>query len=61
MTGSLRQAWEYFAAALWEPLADHASAPTDLFSDLFEAVDDHLAIATPEPAFEEIRKTRPGP
>jgi len=55
MTGSLRQVWEYTASELWEPLAAHASAPLDLFSDLFEAVDDYLAIATPEQTFEELR------
>jgi len=55
MTGSLRQSWIYMPADLWEPLAAHASTPPDLFSDLFEAVDDFLAVATPEPQFEEVR------
>ena len=55
MTGSLRQAWEYVATELWEPLAAHAAAPPDLFSDLFKVVDDYLAVATPEPTFEVIR------
>src|SRR6266540_7537805 len=55
MNGSLRQAWEYTVVELWEPLAAHTSTPPDLFSDLFEAVDDYLAIATPEQTFEEIR------
>lgn len=55
MSGNLRQAWEYFAAELWERLAAHASAPPDLFSDLFREVDPHLAITTPEATFEVIR------
>lgn len=55
MSGSLRQAWEYLPVELWEPLAAHASAPPDLFSDLFKVVDDYLAIATPDPTFEMIR------
>ncbi len=55
MTGSLRQAWEYFAAEVWEPLGTHAAAPPDLFSDLFEVVNDYLAVATPESTFEVIR------
>ena len=55
MTGSLRQAWEYTVAEVWEPLAAHASPPPDLFSDLLEAVDDYLAIATLEQTFEELR------
>lgn len=55
MTGSLRQAWEYTVAEVWAPLAAHASMPPDLFSDLFEVVDDYLVIATLEKTFEEIR------
>jgi len=48
MTGSLRQAWIYTPSEVWEQLAAHASAPPDLFSDLFMAVDDSLAVATPK-------------
>jgi hypothetical protein len=59
MTGSLRQAWIYTPADLWEPLAAYStkdvSAPPDLFSDLFMAVDDSLAVATPEAQLEQIR------
>ena len=53
MTGSLRQAWIYTPTDLWEQLASFAAkdvvAPPDLFSDLFIAVDDYLAVATVEP------------
>src|SRR5208283_4772416 len=63
MTGSLRQAWIYTPADIWEQLAAHASAPPDLFSDLFMAVDDYLSVATLEPQLEQIRndpiKARP--
>ncbi len=49
MSGSLRHAWDYLATELWEPLADYstkdAAAPPDLFSDLFECVNDHLSVA----------------
>lgn len=55
MSGSLRRAWEYSAVELWEPLAAHAAVPPDLFSDLFNVVDDYLAVATPEPALAVIR------
>lgn len=59
MTGSLRQAWIYTPSDLWKPLAAYAtkdaSAPSDLFNDLFKVVDDFLSVATPEAQFEEIR------
>jgi len=59
MTGSLRQAWIYTPTDLWEQLASFAAkdvvAPPDLFSDLFIAVDDYLAVATVEPQLEQIR------
>lgn len=55
MTGSLRQAWIYTPADIWEQLASHKSAPPDLFSNLFMAVDDYLAVATPEAQLEQIR------
>jgi len=59
MNDSLRHAWIYTAADLWEPLANYsaknAAAPPDLFSDLFVAVDDHLSSSTPEQIFEELR------
>ena len=47
MSGSLRQAWDYLAAELWEPLANYsagnATAPPDLFSDLFVTADDFIS------------------
>lgn len=55
MTGNFRQAWIYTPADLWEPLATHASAPPDLFSDLFMAVDEALAVATPDAQLQQIR------
>lgn len=55
MNGNLRHAWIYTAADLWEPLAVYSAGPPDLFSDLYEAVDDYLAVATPKPQFEAIR------
>lgn len=61
MSGSLRHAWEYLAAELWEPLADYsakdAAAPPDLFSDLFAEANDHLAVPQDEkgPRFLSIR------
>lgn len=55
MTGSLRQAWEYAVADLWEPLAAHSNAPPGLFSDLFEVVNDYLAVATQNERLAEIR------
>ena len=49
MSGSLRRAWEYLAAELWEPLAEYAgddgAAPADLFGDLFAEASDYLALA----------------
>jgi hypothetical protein len=55
MSGSLRQAWTYTPTDVWEPLAAHTSAPPDLFTDLFMAVDDHLAVATAETQLAQIR------
>jgi hypothetical protein len=61
MSGSLRHAWEYLAAELWEPLADYsakgAAAPPDLFSDLFAEANEHLAVPQDErgPRFLSIR------
>ncbi len=55
MTGNLRQAWEYTAAELWEPLAAYASAPSGLFKDLFETVNDYLATTISKQTLEEIR------
>jgi hypothetical protein len=47
MSGSLRSTWQYLYSELWEPLADYStaedSAPSDLFSDLYEAADDFLS------------------
>lgn len=62
MSGSLRQAWEYFGADLWEPLANYStkgtSAPSDLFSDLFETADDFLS---PHPTDAELEEARNNP
>lgn len=59
MSGSLRHAWEYLPAELWEPLADYsakdATAPPDLFSDLFAAADEFLS---PRPTDTELEETR---
>jgi hypothetical protein len=59
MSGSLRHAWEYLAAELWEPLADYstkdAAAPPDLFSDLFAAADEFLSPRPPDTELEEAR------
>jgi len=59
MSGSLRNAWEYLAAELWEPLADYAAkdtaAPQDLFSDLFAAADEFLS---PRPTDTELEEAR---
>ncbi|KAB2969330.1 MAG: hypothetical protein F9K18_01475 [Thermoanaerobaculia bacterium] len=47
MSGSLRHAWEYLAAEMWEPLADYSAtsgaAPPDLFSDLYATADEFLS------------------
>lgn len=62
MSGSLRSAWDYLGAELWEPLADYstsdASAPPDLFSDLFAIADDFLS---PRPTTGELEETRNNP
>ena len=59
MSGSLRHAWEYLAAELWEPLADYsateAAAPPDLFSDFFAAADEFLSPRPTETEVEEVR------
>jgi hypothetical protein len=36
------------------PLADHGSAPVDLFTKLFEFVDDYLSLQTPDTLLEHI-------
>jgi len=62
MSGSLRHAWEYLAAELWEPLADYSAkdtaAPPDLFSDLFAAADEFLS---PRPTDSELEEARNNP
>lgn len=62
MSGSLRHAWDYLAAELWEPLADYsvrdAAAPPDLFSDLFTAANDFLS---PRPTDIEVGEARNNP
>lgn len=61
MSGSLRSAWEYLAAELWEPLAEYsvknAAAPSDLFRDLFAEANEHLAVPQDEkgPRFVSVR------
>lgn len=59
MSGSLRHAWEYLAAELWEPLADYSAkdtaAPPDLFSDLFAAADEFLSPRSTDTELEEAR------
>lgn len=58
MTGSLRQAWIYTPTDLWELLSTFstkdASAPPDFFTDLFESVNDYLAVPTPELELGEV-------
>jgi hypothetical protein len=54
MSGSFRSHWEYMSADAWDPLAAHEKAPPDLFGDLFDAVDDYLALPTSEAVLEEI-------
>ena len=62
MSGSLRHAWEYLAAELWEPLANYSAkdtaAPPDLFSDLFAAADEFLS---PRPTDSELEEARNNP
>jgi len=62
MSGSLRHAWEYLAAELWEPLADYsakdAAAPQDLFTDLFATADEYLS---PRPTDTELEEARNDP
>jgi hypothetical protein len=59
MSGTLRQAWDYFTADLWEPLADYSAkdavAPSGLFGDLFESADYYLS---PHPAGTELEEAR---
>jgi len=54
MIGGLRNHWSYSAQEIWEPLASHEQAPQDLFSDLYNEVEDHLGVDTPQALFEEI-------
>jgi len=62
MSGSLRHAWAYLAAELWEPLAEYsakdAAAPPDLFSDLFAAADEFLS---PRPTDTDLEGARNDP
>src|SRR3972149_8224499 len=62
MSGSLRHAWDYLAAELWDPLAEYSTkdavAPLDLFSDLFGAVDEFLS---PRPTDTELQESRNNP
>ena len=62
MTGSLRNAWDYLSAEVWQPLADRpvqdATAPPDLFSDLFALADDYLS---PGPTVVELEEARNDP
>jgi len=54
MTGNLRSQWEFTPDEIWERLVAHDQAPLSLFTDLFTAVDDHLALPTPVAQFDEI-------
>lgn len=55
MSGSLKQAWDYFCADVWGGLAAHANVPPDLFSDLYMEADGFLTIPTTEAALAAIR------
>jgi hypothetical protein len=55
MIGSLRHHWEYAASEVWEPLAAHEKAPISLFNDLYDVVDEFLALPTSDDLYEEIR------
>ncbi len=55
MIGNLRNHWSYTVQEIWEPLATHEQAPQDLFSDLYNEVEDHLGVHTSQALFEEIR------
>jgi hypothetical protein len=55
MSGSLRNHWSYTAQEIWDPLASHEQAPQDLFSDLYNEVEDHLGVRTSQALFGEIR------
>ena len=55
MTGSFRNHWEYTVEEVWEPLSAHEKSPADLFSDLYDAVDEYLALPTTDALFAEIR------
>ncbi len=55
MIGSLRSHWIYTTQEIWEPLASLEQAPQDLFSDLYNEVEDHLGVHTSQALFEEIR------
>jgi hypothetical protein len=62
MSGNLRNAWEYFAAEIWEPLArfdgQDGPAPADLFSDLFVSAEEFLS---PPPTAAELEEARNSP
>ena len=55
MSGSLKRIWDYLADEVWRPLSDYsikgASAPPDLFGDLFELAADYLS---PNPSAAEL-------
>lgn len=55
MIGSLRSHWEYTPVDIWALLASHENAPPDLFNDLYDAVEEFLALPTADALFEEIR------
>lgn len=59
MNGSLRYAWQYFAADIWNPLAAYSApgavAPPSLFGDLFVAVDEFLSPRSTDKELELIR------
>ena len=59
MSGSLRQVWDYLVTDLWVPLADYstrdATAPLDLFSNLFETADEFISPHPTDMELEEVR------
>jgi hypothetical protein len=62
MSGRLLDAWDHLALDVWEPLGDYstpeASAPPDLFGDLFAATYDFVS---PRPTTSEMAELRGNP
>ena len=55
MSGSFRNHWEYTQDDIWAPFASGEKSPPDLFGDLYDTVDEYLALPTSDALFEEIR------